>query len=97
MENVNKNLSILGMKAKDRVTGLMGIVTSVSFDLYGCVQAILHPGLNDKNEIMDSHWFDVSRLEIISKVPVMEQPNFITGYIAEGKKGPSEKPAFNKA
>jgi hypothetical protein len=34
-------LKLLGTKVRDVVTGFVGIVTSVSFDLYGCVQAVV--------------------------------------------------------
>lgn len=93
MENVQKHLSILGMKVTDRVTGLVGVVTSVGFDLYGCVQAIVHPGIDKDGKLRDSLWFDIARLEVVSSVPVMAPPNFTSGPVAEGLKGPAEKPA----
>jgi len=68
------------LKAKDRVTGFQGIVTSVTFDLYGCVQCILTPEYNaasDKDQLRESHWFDTKRLELLSDTPVMEVPMFI--------------------
>ena len=94
---VQKHLELLGMPCKDRVTGLTGVVTSVGFDLYGCVQAIVHPGLDEKGVLKDTLWFDIARLEITSDTPVMNRPNFEYGYIAEGKKGPAEKPNYGKA
>lgn len=40
MQNqVMKHLEMLGKKCRDRVTGTAGIVSSISFDLYGCIQA----------------------------------------------------------
>ena len=36
-------LKLLGLKVKDKVTGFTGIITSVSFDLYGCIQVIITP------------------------------------------------------
>ena len=93
MENVQKHLSILGMRVTDRVTGLGGVVTSVGFDLYGCVQAIVHPGIDKDGKLRDSLWFDIARLEVVSGAPVMPQPDFISGPVAEGLKGPAEKPA----
>jgi len=94
---VKKHLELLGMPCKDRVTGLTGVVTSIGFDLYGCVQAIVHPGLDEKGVLRDTLWFDIARLEITSDEPVMDRPDFEFGYIAEGKKGPSEKPNYGKA
>ena len=90
--NIKKHISILGLPVRDRVTGLKGIAASVTFDLYGCVQAIVQP-LADKNgKVEESKWFDIARLEVLDKTPVMEVPNFEVGYVAEGKKGPAEKP-----
>jgi hypothetical protein len=94
---VQKHIDLLGRKCKDRVTGLEGIITSITFDLYGCVQAIVHPGLSKDGTTKDTMWFDISRLEVKKGNPVMDRPNFEYGHIAEGKKGPGEKPMMNKA
>ena len=88
-----KHLDLLGHKCEDKVTGLKGVVTSISFDLYGCVQAIINPGLDNDGKQRDQHWHDIARIKITSKKPVMDQPNFEHGPVAEGKKGPAEKPA----
>jgi len=45
-KNVQDHLSLLGKEVEDVVTGMSGIVASVSFDLYGCIQAIINPGLD---------------------------------------------------
>lgn len=89
---MNKHLDLLGKKVKDKVTGFSGVVSSVSFDLYGCVQATICPGMDKEGKLKDAHWFDVSRLEVLSKSPVMERPDFQTGPASEGLKGPAEKP-----
>ena len=83
---MNKHFNLLGLRVKDRVTGTKGVVTSLSFDLYGCIQAVVQP--KDK----EGMWFDVSRLKVSSNKPVMNLPNFEEGYIAEGRKGPADKP-----
>jgi hypothetical protein len=72
-------------------------VASISFDLYGCVQAIVNPGLDKDGKPKDSQWFDVSRLTVLTKKPVMERPDFEYGPQAEGKQGAAEKPAHWKA
>lgn len=59
---IAESLSLLGKKVKDRVTGYTGVVTSVSFDLYGCVQALVTPSATDGKEPYQSFWFDVKRL-----------------------------------
>lgn len=96
MLNVTKHLNMLGLKVEDRVTGFKGVVTSVGFDLYGCVQAVVNPGTDRDGKTQDSSWFDIARLKVHDSVPVMDRPNFDFGPVAEGKKGPAEKPAFTK-
>ncbi len=92
-----KHLELLGMKVKDRVTGFEGVVASVSFDLYGCIQAIVNPGLGADGKLQDSQWFDVNRLLVTSEAPVMERPNFDFGRQADGNQGAAEKPMSCKA
>ena len=93
MENVQKHLSILGLRVTDKVSGIVGVVTSVTFDLYGCVQTLVHTGVDKEGKLRDQVWFDIARLEVVSSEPVMAQPNFTSGPVAEGLKGPAEKPA----
>lgn len=94
MKNVQKHLSLLGLNARDRVTGFTGVVTSVCFDLYGCIQAVLNPGIGADGKMGDQLWFDVNRLEVLAPEPVMPAPNFDYGPVAEGLRGPAEKPAM---
>jgi len=82
---MNKYLDLLGLKAKDKVTGFEGVVSSVCFDLYGCVQMVLTPEVKE-GKFNDSHWFDEKRLEILDHNPVMATPSF------ESIPGPQEKP-----
>ncbi len=91
---INKHFELLGMKVEDKVTGFKGVVASISFDLYGCVQVIVNPGMDKDGKLKGSEWFDVARLKVTSTKPVMDRPNFESGSVAEGKKGPAEKPAL---
>lgn len=91
VENVRKHLSLLGMKVEDKVTGATGVVDSVGFDLYGCIQASVNPGLGKDGKPMDCRWFDIGRLTIKSEKPVMDVPNFDYGPVAEGKSGAASK------
>lgn len=86
-----KHFELLGKPAKDKVTGFSGVITSVCFDLYGCIQAVITPSTNKTGEIQDGNWFDVARIEVTKNKSVMPVPDFIEGYIAEGKKGASIK------
>ncbi len=81
------HLALLGFKVRDAVTGFTGVVSSISFDLYGCVQAIVTPTQKD-GKCEDSKWFDTKRLKPISSKPVMEVPTF------DVVPGPEAKPAF---
>lgn len=85
-EYTGYHLASLGLKVKDKVTGQKGVVTSISYDLYGCIQAVV---TDTKGE---GKWLDVTRLIFKSTTPVMDVPNFSKGYIAEGKKGGCDKP-----
>lgn len=96
--NIQDHLKLLGMKVEDRVTGLTGVVCSVCFDLYGCIQAVVNPGLDKDGKLKDQLYFDVNRLRVISDDPVMVVPDFVKpGPQSEGRQGPADKPAFNKA
>lgn len=90
--NVNKHLSLLGQVTKDKITGRRGVVTSVSFDLFGCIQAAINPGLDKDGKQLEMHWYDVARLKVVAE-PVMAAPDFDHGAFAEGLHGPAEKPA----
>lgn len=87
---IKKNLGLLGVSVIDKVTGFKGIVTSVSFDLYGCVQAIVNPGMNEKGELGTQAWFDINRLQITNPNPIMKRPNFEKEI--EDLPGPETKP-----
>ena len=93
---VKEHLDKLGLKAIDKVTGFKGVIDSIAFDLYGCIQASLKPDIDKDGKIRESYWFDIARLRITSKETVMNPPNFDFGIQAEGKQGAAEKP-FTKA
>ena len=90
---IKKHMAMLGLPVIDKVTGFKGVVSCVSFDLYGCVQAVITPKTGKDGEIKDGKWFDIARLKTLGTKPVMPIPDFDLGYVAEGKKGPCEKPA----
>lgn len=85
------SLDYLGYKATDKVTGFSGVVTSVCFDLYGCVQAIITPPAVDGKDLQTGSWFDINRLAL-SGERVMPVPDF--GDIAPEnyQKGAAHKP-----
>lgn len=83
---LKKHVDLLGFVCKDKVTNFTGVITSISFDLHGCIQALVTPGINKDKNLIGSNWFDINRLEIISNNPVMQIPEF------EHDKGAAEKP-----
>lgn len=88
---MEEHFKLLGFKARDVVTGFEGVVESISFDLYGCVQAVLRPSLDKAKpaEVPDGRWFDLKRLVAVGKQAVMPIPDFVN------VPGGTEKPAFS--
>ena len=87
-------LNMLGLRVRDVVTGFEGIVESIGYDLYGCIQAVVKPAIDKTkpNDIPDGRWFDVKRLVAIDHKPVMDVPSFSSmGYGKEN--GPADKPS----
>ena len=79
--DLKKTIILLGLKARDKITGITGVITSVAFDLYGCIQVVINPQKIDKEgNPMKGNWFDINRLEILSKKPVMEILDFTQKY-----------------
>ena len=68
---VAEQFDLLGRKAVDKISGVKGVITSINFDLYGCIQAVLSP----KGET-GGKWYDVSRLKVGKGEKVMECPQF---------------------
>lgn len=92
---MNEYVDFLGWKAKDRITGFAGVVTTVSFDLYGCVQCVLTPPVNEKGETPDGRWFDSNRLVLDRDAGrVMSLPAHFSGPTMRNDHGPADKPAF---
>lgn len=90
---IKKHLDLMGYEVQDRVSDFCGVVISISFDLYGCVQADVRSKKLDKDgRLTVGHWFDVGRLKVLTKKPLMEQPNFEWGGVAEGRKGAASLP-----
>ena len=72
---IKEVVDLLGLRATDKITGVKGVVTSVCFDLCGCIQCALTPAATKDNETTTLAWFDVNRLDVSSDW-VMAVPNF---------------------
>jgi len=86
MNTYERHIELLGYKAKDKVTGFKGVIDSVCFDAYGCIQVSIKPPLDKDGRIPESYWFDVTRCTVDEKKRVIDMPNFYEGYVAEGRK-----------
>lgn len=92
-----KTIALLGYRATDKVTGFHGVISSVCFDLYGCVQVALTPPLKDGDaDLKSGHWFDVQRLNV-STDRVMPTPDFDARAASptDYDHGPAPKPALS--
>ena len=87
---MKKYIEMLGLEARDKVTGFKGVLTSLSFDLYGCIQFVISPGTDKDGKLDTGHWFDINRIEVTGEKPVMTMPAFREH--VEDTPGPAEKP-----
>ncbi len=55
----------LGVKAKDTVTGLTGILTARIEFLNGCVQYCLTPPIDKDGKIVKDEYIDYTQLELV--------------------------------
>lgn len=91
---IKETIYLLGLRATDKVTGYKGVISSVCFDLYGCVQASLTPPAKEGDqELKHGHWFDVQRLDVELAERVMKVPDFeaLAQVPEEFSSGPAEK------
>ena len=88
---VKSAIELLGLPAKDKVTGFSGVLTSVSYDLYGCIQFVITPDAKD-GKFGESAWIDANRIKVTEGERVMELPKFNENYVLEYGKGAAEKP-----
>ena len=72
---MKEHLNLLGHFVMDRVTKFRGVVTSISFDISGCVQGYVKPCVN-KGKELDGMWLDTKRLKDINGMAVMDVPSF---------------------
>lgn len=90
---IKDHMDLLGFKVTDTVTGFTGVVTSVAFDLAGCVQAIVVPAVGENGKAPEALWLDTKRLKPIGKKPVMA-PHDFDGTPVGQEPGPETKPSL---
>ena len=89
----DKVIDLMGYTFKDKITGFVGVVTSVAFDLYGCVQASIHKGLDKDGNFSDQYWLDINRLDKMDVPRAMTPPAYVEMTPSQHDSGPAPKPA----
>lgn len=90
MQDVKKALGFLGTRQRDKVTGFAGVITSICFDINGCIQGCLKPPTDKDGKIPDGYWIDLDRLELNGPPAMDPFPYDVSRKIVQG---PAEKPA----
>lgn len=86
---MESHLKLLGHQVRDNVTGFKGVVTSISFDIVGCIQGWVTPPVDKKSgAIVDGRWLDTARLTRLSKSPVYKPSDFTAPPGPEQKSAP---------
>jgi len=96
---MHEYLELLGYEVKDSVTKWTGVVVSVTFDLYGCVQCYCMPKADKTGKVGEGNWFDHKRLTKVSNKRVMAVPQWpgekITRAVRVGaERGAQALPAY---
>ncbi len=91
---IQGTIDLLGKRGRDKITGIEGLVESVTFDLYGCVQLCLRQVVKEDGKINDAMWMDVQRIEVQDSPRVMDVPDFTAAVTKpeDFSHGPAEKP-----
>lgn len=64
----------LGKTYRDKITGFRGVATGYVQYISGCNQVLIQPSVKD-GALVDSHWFDVQRLEVDDSAPIVVLDN----------------------
>lgn len=92
INSIEDYMDLMGKTAVDKVTGYKGIVTCVTFDLYGCTQVVLTPPMKEDMTTNSGKYFDLNRINIMDNERVMPVPEFFS----VGLKGPADKPVNDR-
>ena len=85
MDN-RESLGFLGKRVTDKATGLTGVITSISFDLSGCIQANIQPKVVEAKNPTGT-WTDLNRIKVDDHIPVIDVPDFSNAF----DNGPAHK------
>jgi hypothetical protein len=84
----------LGLKARDRITGFTGTLTSRTEFLNGCVRYTITPPLDKDGKFVDDRWFDEQQIELLE---VVEEATEKVERRATGGPASSSPPSFGTA
>ena len=65
----------LGKKIKDKVSGMEGMVVSITHFLNGCVRVSIQPPVDQDNKMQDERWFDYQQVELVEPKKVNVKPS----------------------
>ncbi len=57
----------LGVQARDKITGMEGIITARCEYLNGCIQYCIRPKLASDGKLQDGYYFDEAQIEVIGE------------------------------
>lgn len=63
-------MNLLGKKVRDKINGMVGIATSRTQYLNGCVRYGVTPPADKEGKPLDAYWIDEEQLEVIGDGPV---------------------------
>lgn len=91
---IEQTLDLLGYRVKDKITDFVGVVVSVTFDVNGCIQAIIKPKVDKDGKTRYPEVIDVQRLELLPDERVVTAPDWWNKVSREDySHGPNEIPA----
>lgn len=94
-----KNVSMLGKKVKDTISGFEGIVIEEIKYLNGCIQYKIQPRCKEDGKFIGGKWFDVQQLQIFKtkeKKVTEKKPYRAKLCRGAGGPGPDNTPNFGK-
>jgi hypothetical protein len=95
-------INLLGKKARDRISGMTGVVSSIGFELCdNNMRAAISPPVDKDGKHVDGRWMSVSRIEVVGDEQVMPVPAFSTAQPTYGATpqqhmhGPADTPPLS--
>ena len=86
---MSNRLPQLGDRARDKVTGFTGILTTHASHLTGCDRMWVTPSVDDKGATREGMWVDIDMLEIVD--PCVVEPIVYTRSAPGGVDLPTSK------